>query len=259
MKMKSLEESVVVAMDGSDVALFPFLPYILQDVWEMGASPKIIIDLIKKHSSNYSNLRLLDLGCGKGAVSIKTAEELHCNCVGVDALEVFIKEANDKAAQHGVSNLCKFKTADIRHEIKNLRNFNIILLGAIGPVFGDYYSTLTAIKPCLNQNGIIIIDDGYIEDDSNFKHSLIEKKSVIVEQISKAGMQLIDEVIIGKDTVRELEENLFPSIQKRCLELINKYPEKQQLFINYINKQKQEADALENKITCATILLSTKQ
>lgn len=245
-----------MAMDGSDVALFPFLPYIFQDVWEIGASPEIVVDLIKKHSSNYSALRLLDLGCGKGAVSIKIAKELGCNCIGIDALEAFISQANNKAMRQAVNDLCEFKTGDIRQEIKNLRNFNIVLLGAIGPVFGDYYSTLTAVKPCLAQNGIIIIDDGYIEDDSSFRHPLIEKKSIILKQISKAKMQLIDELIVSKEAIKESEANLFPSIEKRCRELINKYPSKKQLFINYINKQKKENYLLENEITCATMVLA---
>lgn len=46
--MKSIEESVVIAMDGSDKELFPFLPYIFQDIWEIGADPDAIIKLIKK-------------------------------------------------------------------------------------------------------------------------------------------------------------------------------------------------------------------
>lgn len=47
--MKSLEESVITAMDGSDIKIFPYLPYILQDLWELGAIPDTMIKLIKKH------------------------------------------------------------------------------------------------------------------------------------------------------------------------------------------------------------------
>ncbi|HEY7751782.1 MAG TPA: hypothetical protein VH917_05770, partial [Ignavibacteriaceae bacterium] len=74
----TVEESVVGAMDGTDSSIFPHLPYIFQDVWELGASPETVIDLIKKYFNNYHHLRLLDLGCGKGAVSVKTAKAFHC-------------------------------------------------------------------------------------------------------------------------------------------------------------------------------------
>ncbi len=50
--MKTVEESVVTAMDGSDKELYPFLPYILQDAWELGADPDTIIGLVRKHASD---------------------------------------------------------------------------------------------------------------------------------------------------------------------------------------------------------------
>jgi len=34
--MKTLEESIATAMDAQDTAIVPFLPYILQDFWEIG-------------------------------------------------------------------------------------------------------------------------------------------------------------------------------------------------------------------------------
>jgi len=40
--MKTVEESVVIAMDGSDKELFPFLSYILQDLWDFSADGKRI-------------------------------------------------------------------------------------------------------------------------------------------------------------------------------------------------------------------------
>lgn len=47
---KTIEESVVQAMDGTDAELFPFLPYILQDLWEIGAyirQQEIEIDVLE--------------------------------------------------------------------------------------------------------------------------------------------------------------------------------------------------------------------
>ena len=82
--MRSLEESVVTAMDGTDKKLFPFLPYIFQDIWEIGADPNVIISLIRKELDNFPNPKVLDLGCGKGAVSIKIAQQLNCMCLGLD-------------------------------------------------------------------------------------------------------------------------------------------------------------------------------
>ncbi len=255
MDMKSLEECVVTAMDGTDKELFPFLPYILQDTWEIGADAEIITSLIQKHMSNFSNLNVLDLGCGKGAVSIMLADKLKCRCHGIDAVPEFIDEANKKAKEYSVSLLCKFEIGDIRVKIKTLPRFDVIILGAIGPVLGNYFSTLTAVSDNLNPHGIIIIDDGYIENDSSYTHPLILKQNELHSQIEAAGMKLIDEVTIGKNEIKSADDQIFSSLKKRCLELIDMHPEKHNLFEAYIKKQEEENDVLENKIICSTMVI----
>ncbi|MGD8448567.1 MAG: class I SAM-dependent methyltransferase, partial [Desulfobacterales bacterium] len=191
--MKSVEESVVIAMDGSDKELFPFLPYILQDLWEIGSDPDAITKLIGRHYTKYDNLKVLDLGCGKGAVSIKVAHKFRCSCFGIDAIPEFISYAQKKAIEYKVEHLCKFETGDIRKQIKELQLYDIIILGSIGPIFGDYFTTLSTLSKYLNNSGMFIIDDGYIEDNSDYTHPLILKKQEILQQISIAGMKLIEE------------------------------------------------------------------
>ena len=121
--MKTIEESVVIAMDGTDKELFAYLPYILQDLWEIGAAPDAIINLIGKYFSVYDSLRVLDLGCGKGAVSIKVSKKIGCYCYGIDAIPEFIDYAKEKAIEYKVEHLCTFVTGDIREKVKTLQRF----------------------------------------------------------------------------------------------------------------------------------------
>ena len=251
----SLEECVVTAMDGSDKELFPFLPYILQDTWEIGADPEIIISLIQKHMNDFSNMNVLDLGCGKGAVSVMLASKLKCSCHGIDAIPEFIDEANKKAKEYSVGHLCKFEIGDIRIKIKTLPRYDVIILGAVGPVLGNYFSTLTALANNLNPNGVIIIDDGYIENGSDFTHPLILKQNEIHRQIHAAGMKLVDETIIPKDKVKDSDDSIHVHLEKRCLELIEMHPGKKNLFQSYILKQEEEKYVLENKIICSTMVI----
>lgn len=253
--MVTTKESVVAAMDGSDKELFSYLPYMFQDLWELGADPKAMIRLIYKHTNIYRRLRILDLGCGKGAVSVKLAKEFNCACLGIDAVREFIKEAKAKAGEYGVSHLCQFKVADIRREVKKIEKFDIIILGAIGPVLGNYYQTLTALSSCLAEGGKVIIDDGYIEDGSDYTHPLIVEKKIILSQIEAAGMQLADEVVMDKAAIKESEDYIFTYFSKRCQELIEKYPDKEKLFRDYLEKQKKEKELLETKITCAMMVI----
>jgi cyclopropane fatty-acyl-phospholipid synthase-like methyltransferase len=255
--MKSLEESVVEAMDGTDKELFPFLPYILQDTWEIGTDPEKIIQLIQKHLGDCQNKRMLDLGCGKGAVSIRAAGKLMCKCHGIDALPEFIEEARAKANEHGVGHLCKFEVGDIRTKVNSLPTYDVIVLGSIGPVMGDYSSTLTTLSNNLASGGIVIVDDGYIEDDSGFTHPLIQKKGEVMRQIEASGMQLVDEEIILGKALKDNNDFILTHLQKRCRELINKHPDKRRLFEDYLKKQEEETDVLENKMVCSTMVLRT--
>lgn len=257
--MKTIEETIAAAMDITEKELLPFLPYILQDFWEIGADPDTIISLIEKHFNSFKTLNVLDLGCGKGPVSVKIAKKLGCKCYGIDAIPDFIDYAILKAKEYNVSGLCKFEVGDIRDKVKSLKDFDIIVLGAIGQVFGDYYVTLATLDNCLGENGIIIIDDGYIEDESSFSHPQMVSRQKLQDQINRAEMVIIDEVIAREDDkVIDNYDIEYNYLVKRCQELIVKHPEKADLFSNYINIQKEEYDNLKFRVIGATMVLKRK-
>lgn len=250
--MKTLEESIAIAMDSSrDTAIVPFLPYILQDFWEIGTPPDIIIELVRKHCENYSRLEVLDLGCGKGAVSVKLAEALKCSCYGIDGIPEFIETSKEKAKEYGVDTLCRFETGDIREKIKDIGRFDVIILGAIGQVFGNYYATLSILSDHLAEGGVVVINDAYIEDSSTFEHSAVLPYREILNQIGQAEMELIDECTEGANAYTEEFENL----QRRCRELMAKYPDKTTLFEDFIRAQSEEYDVLENEIIGSVMVI----
>jgi cyclopropane fatty-acyl-phospholipid synthase-like methyltransferase len=253
--VKTIEESVVIAMDGTDKELFPFLPYILQDVWEIGADPEAIIKLITKYCNHIPELKVLDLGCGKGVVSVKLSQKFGCTCYGIDAIPEFVEFARQKASEFNVNHLCTFETGDIREKVKNLSGYDVVILGAIGPVFGDYFLTLSTLEKCVTENGIFIIDDGYINDDSDFSHPLMYKKSDILQQLEKAGMYLVENDVMDRDDIKDSDDYIFENLRRRCFELIEKFPDKQNLFLSYIKKQEVENDVLENKVIGTTFVI----
>jgi cyclopropane fatty-acyl-phospholipid synthase-like methyltransferase len=254
--MKSLEDSILTAMECPDKEILPYLPYILQDFWEIGSDPDTIINLIKKHI-NIGNLpKVLDLGCGKGAVTVNVAHKLKYECYGIDAISEFISFARFKANEYGVDEFCRFEVGDIREKIKLLEFYDVIILGAIGQVFGNYYETLTNLNQHLSEDGIIIIDDGYIEDESDFTHQQVFRKSEIQKQINEAGMFLAEEVVDdASETVACNYDREYHNIAKRCQELIDIHPDKANIFLNYKNIQKIEYNNLKRDITCSTMVI----
>lgn len=254
--MKTLEECVSNALDCNDSRLLPFLPYILQDFWGMGSNPEVMIDMARKHHADTPALTVLDLGCGKGVVSVQMAKELGCQCHGIDAIAEFIAVAEQKAAEYGVANLCRFEVGDIRERVSSLGKYDVIILGSIGQVFGNYRETLTLLDQNLNDGGIILIDDGYVDDGSSYKHEQISGKSELLKQIAEAGMQLADEVI-GSDDVSlpETYDAEYHNLLKRCRDLAALHPDMADLFIGYANHQKSEYDILKTDIICSTLVV----
>jgi uncharacterized protein (DUF2461 family) len=102
---------------------------------------------------------------------------------------------------------------------------------------------------------MVIIDDGYIEDSNSYVHPVAQKRSDILRQLSSASMRLVDENIIPRGFIRVSDEMIFDKIKQRCLELMQKYPDKKTIFENYLIKQEEENNALENDIICSTMVI----
>lgn len=252
--VKPLDESIIESLDGDDVRLKEYIPYILQDLWEIGADAETMITLIKDHI-DIQNPKILDLGCGKGSVAIRIAREIDCDITGIDAFPDFIKEAKGYAQRYKVDYKCKFEVGDIRGKIKGLTGFDILILGAIGPVLGDLETTLRRIKGSLIAQGFVLLDDGYIEDSSVVDYNKCLRKSEFYKQVKSAGFRIIHEEIFPKELIVQSDELIFNSIKKRVGELIEKHPDKSEMFNKYVGLQDYENKMLETEIITGTWLL----
>ncbi|OPZ94067.1 MAG: hypothetical protein BWY74_00853 [Firmicutes bacterium ADurb.Bin419] len=63
--MSKVEEKLAKSLTAESTELIPYLPYLLQDLWELGSSPKDIIDMTQKHIQISKEMKVLDLTCGK--------------------------------------------------------------------------------------------------------------------------------------------------------------------------------------------------
>ena len=124
----TLAESIARAMDCDDTGLVAFLPYILQDFFEIGSSAESILEIVRENTTNHRELKVLDLGCGKGAVLLKIAETLGCRCRGIDGIPEFVTEAARRAKEKGLKH-CSFTAGDLREEIKYLEKQDVAILG----------------------------------------------------------------------------------------------------------------------------------
>ena len=250
--MSSVEEKLAESLTAESIELIPYLPYLLQDLWELGSSPKDIITMASKHIQVSEKTKVLDLACGKGAVSIHLAKSLGCKVKGIDMILEFISFAQEKAHEYGVENLCEFNVGDINESVKSENDYDIVILGAVGNVLGNPEETIKKLKNTVKSGGYVFIDDAYGKDDSDTKYLTREKWLMIFQN---AGVKLIDEKLIDDDEISSINAEQQVSILKRAIELKEKHPEKASLFDSYIQSQQAECDELENEISGVTMLL----
>jgi len=250
--MGEVEEKLAKSLTGETTELIPYLPYLLQDLWELGSDPKEIIKLIRKNIRKVKDLKILDLACGKGAVSVKLAKELGCHVQGIDIIPEFISYARQKAIELGVSDLCSFSAEDINISVAGERGYDIVIMGAVGEVLGSPEETIQKLMNTIKPDGFIIIDDAYVREGISGNYPSREQWLKLFED---EGIQMIEEKPAKEDELADINDKNNEFIINRANELKNKYPDKAAMFDGYVNSQLAECHELENDIICVTWLL----
>ncbi len=255
---ENFQKRIVESLDGNNPELLRFLPYILQDSWSLGADP-IAMTNIYSRNIGQQNPEVLDLGCGKGAVSIAFALEFGARVNGLDAIPEFIDDARRIASDCGVAHLCNFQVGDVMQCIDQFKGMDLVILGAVGPILGDLHTTLGILRKVLKPGGHVLLDDGFIQDHENTSYNRCLRKTEFYNHIQQAGFSIVEEDIFNKSQMDSEEDKLFIPLSRRIDELIEKNPEKQQLLEGYRQSQIYEFGILKSIITTGTWLLKKEE
>ena len=177
--------------------ILPYISYLLQDLWAMGGSVNQIIDLFNTLPLSSDTTKVLDLGCGKGAVSVQIAANFRFDVVGVDAMPEFLEDAYKKSSEYQVSGLCTFIEQDILTYVTNIHNFDIVILASLGGILGSNKNTINKLRTQIRPGGYIVIDDGYLKKNEllnrkGYKHYRNYEKTV--KELSMFHDRLVREI-----------------------------------------------------------------
>ncbi|MCL2796859.1 MAG: class I SAM-dependent methyltransferase [Firmicutes bacterium] len=256
---KEIEQKLARALGAEDTELLPFLPYLLQDLQNLGTPEKPVIDMLKSHIPDIANGKVLDLGAGKGCVGIPVAKETGASVHLVDAFSEFIECAVTKAMEEGIAN-CTFTAEDITQTVKSARGYDLVMLLSVGNIFGDFtsLSTLNALKQTVKKGGYILIEESYFED-APFEVKCQAKYETLADwrrSFELAGVTLVAQYNEWgtEDGIDFDSDNAY--IAARAAELSEKYPDKKALFEGYVQSQLNECDDLGRLQTAIWLLKS---
>ncbi|MEN8194738.1 MAG: class I SAM-dependent methyltransferase, partial [Bacteroidota bacterium] len=224
--------------------------YLLQDLWALGSSVDQIIDAVDTFNLHTPSVKILDLGCGKGALSVRLASKYRLKVVGIDAIPEFLDYAIEKAVEYNVSHLCEFIEDDILEFTSVEHDFDIVILASLGGIFGSLKDTIERLRSQVNQNGYVIIDDGFLKNKDilnrkGYSHYCNYKNSI--KELMSFNDILIEEINTN-EVSKEINHEYLEVIEKRSKELIDKHPELEKDLNEYIQLQKEECEIIETEI-----------
>ena len=120
------------------------------------------IAFIKRfHSKRIRGLRILDLGCLEGGISIALAKS-GCKCIGVDVREQHLVKAKFAAESLRLTSRCKWKKGDVTKASlwKDLGKFDVIICSGLLYHIdaSDIIPLLRNIRMACKKNALCIID-----------------------------------------------------------------------------------------------------
>lgn len=253
--MSDLEASVLASLDGTDPRLYPYLPELLQDLDDLGAVPALIEQLLSGQADLPDLARVLDLGCGKGSVALHLLQRHSWTALGLDGMPAFVERARQRALALGLAERCRFEVADIRTWAGE-GCFDIIVLGAIGPVLGDTETTLRRLDAWLAAAGRVVVDEVHVPEGAASRNAAYNRtRAELQAAIARAGFRILAEAQEAEAGRAGDHRAMFEAIRARADALARRHPGDRALFEAYIASQAQEFEILEQEVVDLTLLL----
>lgn len=250
-----VDELVARAME-ADVRLLPVLPSLLIDLSDLGPSPEQIVSACQAVGVA-SESRVLDLGCGKGAVAVALAERLCLRVEGIDAFPPFLQSARELAKERGVASRCRFQKGDIRKLLGKEGHYDAVLLLSVGPVSGNYERTIADIRTLVRKGGHIVIEDVFLADAIAQLPGAGDYagRTETIRRLTACGDQLVWEVRSSAEETRSLNERNTDLIRRRAHIVKASHPDLNELIDEYVARQERETQLLGTDVICATWVL----
>ncbi len=240
------------SLDITSNKLNQHIPELLKGLWELGGMPEYAVELFERNIS-MRGVTVIDLGCGKGATLIALAKHFDIHGLGVDIVSSFIEEAERYAKVHLVSGKVVFKTEDLTKTICGILPQDLVIYGYDSETLGDFKSTLKELSKCVKEEGYLLLE--FMFGDTPTED--LSTESEMVRVIKQTGYDLLDKIIWDKDTLIQVNRRNTGIIGANAERLSKQYPDKKELFVEYVQNQIGECEELENNHVC-TLLLRKK-
>lgn len=206
--------------------LLPFLPELLADLDKLGSDAERITHVLRDLQLPPA-ARVVDLGCGKGAITIEIASVVKLHVVGIELFEPLVAQATAAAQAAGVSHLCEFRHGDIR-AVPGVSPFDVAVFAGLGDVLGTPAETMSVFRQFVRLGGHVLVADVFLRDGGTatfpgFEHYRPRTESV--KGLTAWGDVLVTEVVEEAERHDDGRDDEAAAIHRRAVALATRHPE----------------------------------
>lgn len=256
-RLRGMDDADLATYFQVDPAILRFVPELLQDLDALGSDPDLVVAWLAEAGLRGPKTRVLDLGCGKGAVALAVADRLGCQIHGVDALPAFVEASRRQAVTRGVGELCTFESGDLRDTVARGGGYDAVLLVSVG-VLGSPEAMVRGCRACTRPGGVMILEGAYLREAGPLEfpgYGDVVTHAETLRQLSSHGDELIVERRTPLAEMQAQNRRFTVSIERRAEELAVSHPEHAPAFRAYVEKERRECELLESALECATWML----
>ena len=238
----SLRAAVAGSLDLPTAAL-RFASELFADLDGLGSSPRRAANWLSRAGVGAQH-RLLDLGCGNGAIAIAAARACGCRVVAIDAHGPFIDEARREAERVGVASRCEFHVGDVRRVGNVLRR-----TGAAGHLFDA--SMMISLLPAedavallrrhTKPGGVMLIDDAVTLDRHarGWRDDLPPTRAEMRDMLTRFGDAIIREHVLSRaESVRQ-NESIQRRVERRARAIARREPRAANHMSDVVSRQRE--------------------
>ena len=246
----------MAALLETEADLLPLMPELLADLEALGGSPELTLELLEQVSPE-PEWRVLDLGCGKGALALAVAARFGCRVEGVDGFAPFVDEANVAARERGLADRCRFREGNVRRVVQTDDRYDALIYAGLGDLLGPPAETVAQLRRLLRPGGFMIIGDIFLKPGAplseGYGYALHE--DAMLRALTACGDRCVAISTLTDAQMIAINRDNNNRIRRCARNLMDRHPDRAETIAAYVRRQEAECRKLETFFVDAAWLI----
>ena len=235
-----------------------YIPKLLAGIWSMSIPVESVMELLQNEEHTRHIRSLLDLGCGKGAISISLAKHYGFKVRGIDIYAPYVDEARTRALKLGVDDICQFENDNIKKTVYGMADYDMVLLIWVGGVLGSVGESVEQIRRLVRPGGYMVIGEGCFKDGVQTDHAFqlrFASHAKTRNELTMHGDVILKELVIPPAEITSFYNDYIDSLRSGARECAGQHPEHAEILNEYVDNHEEMCRIMEDTVDSCLWLL----